>query len=31
MENDVWVTKPTPSMSILEEFKSEDNKPIKQD
>jgi hypothetical protein len=31
MENDVWVTKPTPSMSILEEFKSEHNKPIKQD
>ncbi len=26
MENDVWVTKPTPSMKILEEFKSEHNK-----
>jgi hypothetical protein len=26
MENDVWVTKPTPSMRILEEFKSEHNK-----
>ncbi|MCL1080291.1 hypothetical protein L2734_19410 [Parashewanella spongiae] len=26
MENDVWVTKPTPSMSILEEFKSEHKK-----
>ena len=25
-ENDVWVTKPTPSMQILEEFKNEHNK-----
>ena len=31
MENDAWVTKPTPSMIILEEFKREHNKPIKQD
>ena len=31
MENDAWVTKPTLSMIILEEFKREHNKPIKQD
>jgi hypothetical protein len=31
MENEVWVTKPTPSMSILEEFKSERNKLINKD
>lgn len=31
MENDVWVTKPTPSMIILEAFKSEHNKLINQD
>jgi hypothetical protein len=31
MENEVWVTKPTSSMSILEEFKSEHNKQINQD
>lgn len=29
MENKKWVTKPTPSMTILEEFKSEHNKTIK--
>jgi hypothetical protein len=31
MENEVWVTKPTPSTSILEEFKSERNKLINKD
>ena len=30
-ENGVWVTKPTPSMSILEEFKSEHNKHLNRD
>ena len=30
-ENGVWVTKPTPSMSILEEFKSQHNKHLNRD